>query len=1093
MSRDLAENYDKTAQYVDVIVDETVVLDKCGEYILRGKINKKCECKDNENYLYISDRNRLSKRNILAAEALYNGKLISSGYIMVRIINPIKQQNIIYKGTKLGKLEPLSTKNVSVIDNGSKTNSSEVISDIMKAHSDWLTENELRSLKMIMTKFRSIFSRSSTDVGLIKGYEHVIDTKLHRPIAMNPRRVPVNLEDKVDALVNDLEKKDIIEKVESPWNSAIVVVPKKNGDIRLCVDYRQLNSATERPIYHIPDAKELFDTLDGSEYFSTLDLSMGYHQIKMNEADRLKTAFTTKKGQFCFKRMPFGLCGAPQSFQRVMAAILREQNWKYCVIYLDDILIFGRNLKEHNERLCSVLQCLSKAGVKLSPKKCFFMRKEVSYLGHVINKDGIRTDPEKLEKIRKWPIPKTTKELKTFISLCGYYRKFIKNFAEIVRPLELLCQDRNENKNITWNDDYSLIWNNLKKCLCNAPVLSFPQKEGTFILDTDASHDSTGAVLSQIQNGSERVISYASHAFSKHEREYCVTRKELLAVYKYARHFKHYLIGKKFIIRTDHRALIWMLNWKKPNTSQYCSWKAELELFDFEIQHRKGKEHTNADAMSRFPHCNQCEVGHENPKKKTNVKIIANVEEIEKDAVKIIVEMLKTNDGNRIPRQWIRKMDKEMSQILKFKDNLYILEGKKLMLKRENCELEIPVRKKRNHIIDEAHKSLGHPGMFRMIGVIKEKYYWPSMETDIIFYTNRCNLCQIYKSQSSPKRTRSKLIARFPFDKIAIDITGPVRMSKSRNQYILGIIDHYSKYVALVPLKTTDTKTIIEALFSKWISVFGYPRSIHSDRGTNLNSSQMLQLCKELGIRKTSTTPYYPQGDGIIERLFRTVKPMLSIVTEENGIEWDKALPVVEFGIRNTRSRQTGYTPNEILFGRNLYHTATNESKDCAYQNHSNYVEILLRKQKIIENYVNEKNGRLCEEEQADVFKKGDWVWVKRIGSRSGSVLFDGPYYVEKPIGRNAYRIRIGNGKSIDRNALYLKQSYTMPRDSDISGTSITSDDTVIQNRTGASEATIGGTSMLARGAVVQSPPEAVGRVHPQRRRRPPERLGMDT
>ncbi|MEL7308678.1 MAG: reverse transcriptase family protein, partial [Pseudomonadota bacterium] len=312
MSRDLAENYDKTAQYVDVIVDETVVLDKCGEYILRGKINKKCECKDNENYLYISDRNRLSKRNILAAEALYNGKLISSGYIMVRIINPIKQQNIIYKGTKLGKLEPLSTKNVSVIDNGSKTNSSEVISDIMKAHSDWLTKNELRSLKMIMTKFRSIFSRSSTDVGLIKGYEHVIDTKLHRPIAMNPRRVPVNLEDKVDALVNDLEKKDIIEKVESPWNSAIVVVPKKNGDIRLCVDYRQLNSATERPIYHIPDAKELFDTLDGSEYFLTLDLSMGYHQIKMNEADRLKTAFTTKKGQVCFKRMPFGLCGAPQ-------------------------------------------------------------------------------------------------------------------------------------------------------------------------------------------------------------------------------------------------------------------------------------------------------------------------------------------------------------------------------------------------------------------------------------------------------------------------------------------------------------------------------------------------------------------------------------------------------------------------------------------------------------------------------------------------------------------------------------------------------------------------------------------------------------
>lgn len=370
MSRDLAVQPDKTAhQCVNVYVDETVVLEKCGEYLLRGRVAQKSVQACNDiSYLYTSDRNRLSKRNILAAEALYNGSSLSSGYVMIRIINPLKQPNIIYKGTKLGKLEVLEVNDLYVIDNGCEKKNLEIIDDIIRVHSKSLSTVEIQSLSKLITKFQSIFSKSSTDVGLIKGYQHVIDTKTHRPVSMNPRRVPVHLESKVDELIEDLEKKHIIEKIESPWNSAVVVVPKKNGDIRLCIDYRQLNSLTERPIYHIPDTKELFDTLDGAEYFSTLDLSMGYHQIEMNDSDKFKTAFTTKKGQYCFRRMPFGLCGAPQSFQRVMSAILRHQNWKYCVIYLDDILVFGRNLKEHNERLYSVLQCLSKAGVKLSPK-----------------------------------------------------------------------------------------------------------------------------------------------------------------------------------------------------------------------------------------------------------------------------------------------------------------------------------------------------------------------------------------------------------------------------------------------------------------------------------------------------------------------------------------------------------------------------------------------------------------------------------------------------------------------------------------------------------------------------------------------------
>ncbi|MEL7309029.1 MAG: reverse transcriptase family protein, partial [Pseudomonadota bacterium] len=454
--------------------------------------------------------------------------------LMIRVINPILKRNTLYKGTKLGRLVNFEEERVFMFDNVREKSNDDVVNEILSLHKGCLSSEEYASLENVLIEYKSIFSRSSTDVGLIKGFKHQIETNNHKPISLNPRRVPVNVQTKVDNLVNDLEEKGIIVKTVSPWNSPIVVVPKKNGDIRLCVDYRHLNSITERPIYHIPDARELFDSLDGSEYFSALDLSMGYHQIEMDERDMGKTAFTTRNGQFCFKRMPFGLCGAPQSFQRVMAAILREQNWKNCLIYLDDICIFGSTLKEHNTRLRSVLHCLAKAGVKLSPGKCVFMRKEITYLGHVIDKNGVRTDPTKISKIKEWPIPKTAKEMKTFISLCSYYRKFVNNFAEIVRPLELLCQDKSSIKSLVMGDIHKKAWSQLKESLCTSPILSFPQKEGIFILDTDASQDSIGAVLSQMQNGQEKVISYASHALSKHELQYCVTRRELLAVYKYA-------------------------------------------------------------------------------------------------------------------------------------------------------------------------------------------------------------------------------------------------------------------------------------------------------------------------------------------------------------------------------------------------------------------------------------------------------------------------------------------------------------------------------------------------------------------------------
>ncbi|MEL7307077.1 MAG: reverse transcriptase domain-containing protein [Pseudomonadota bacterium] len=843
------------------------------------------------------------------------------------------------------------------------------------------------------------------------------------------------MESKIDALIEDLETKKIITKISSPWNFPIVVVPKKNGDIRMCIDYRKLNAITERPVYYIPDSKQLFDNIDGSKYFSSLDLSMGYHQIEMNQNDVEKTAFTTRTGQYAFQRMPFGLCGAPQSFQRVMASILRDQNWKHCVIYLDDILVHGKTLKEHNERLRSVLRCLSNAGVKLSPNKCSFMKTETVYLGHVIDKKGLRTDPAKIEKILNWPEPKSTKELHTFISLCGYYRKFIDEFALIVRPLEILLRD-SKGKVFTWTTFHSGVMTKLKKRLSEAPILMFPRRNGKFILDTDASHEAVGAVLSQIQDGEEKVIAYASHALSKHEIQYCVTRKELLAVYKYVKHFNHYLMGQKFLIRTDHRALTWMLNWKRPNTSQYCSWIAELELYDFDIEHRKGEQHLNADAMSRYPFgsCQQCELKHTNPRENTNVKKLketcCRITENDrcKDAVEFFINVMKQDTQIMRVQQDSVPRNKESLVLWKHRRSLRLIDDSTLGIQIPNGTLlVIPKTQNRHKLINKIHSQFGHLGISGTRTIIKDYYYWPTMDLDITMLVNECCLCQRYKHNTGRRRnlTKGNLRGNYPFQKVAMDIAGPMRSTRRGNRYILGMIDHFSKYPVLIPIKSTDSGTIIEAIFTKWISVFGIPDSLHSDRGANLNSEKMREFCDGLGIKKTATTPYYPQGDGIIERLFRTVKPLIGIVAEERRMDWDEAISYVEMGLRNKRNA-SGFSPNMILFGQNVraWDTGTLQTTKQHCNSLSGYMSKLINKISDIHNRVNAKVVVERENTRQTGYNTGDLVWARKIGSKSGNVLFDGPYRIIKVIGKNAFRLQDESGKVIDRNIIYLKTHH---------------------------------------------------------------------
>ena len=378
-----------------VILDKDVFLNTPGEYFIRGKVvfSPGYSPKDSSSFVFLPFREKLATKNVLLASEIVT---VRNSYIPIRVCVCDGETVRLRRLTSLGNLEILNDVYFEHMDTKDLFNVElNGIQNKINFELEHLPEDERKLMDDLLDEYKDIFSVHKWDIGKTNVVRHKINTGESAPIALPTRRVPIALEEKVDKLVETLLEHDIIEPSESPFNAPIVVVTKKDGDIRLCIDYRRLNSVTVRPIFPIPETQSILDCLSGSMYFSTLDLSSGYYQIEMDKDDAKKTAFATRKGQYQFRRMPFGLCSAPATFQKMMNIILRNENWQKCLIYLDDVLIYGRNTDEHISRLRSVFQRIREAGLKLSPGKCQFMKTEVKFLGHIISKDGILTDPEK--------------------------------------------------------------------------------------------------------------------------------------------------------------------------------------------------------------------------------------------------------------------------------------------------------------------------------------------------------------------------------------------------------------------------------------------------------------------------------------------------------------------------------------------------------------------------------------------------------------------------------------------------------------------------------------------------------------------------
>jgi len=629
-------------------------------------------------------------------------------------------------------------------------------------------------LQKLMTSYSDIFSYGEYDLGCTALAQHDINTGQNRPFRQSLRPHPWAYRPAIDKLIDDMQAQGVIEPCQSEYASNIVLVKKRDGSIRFCVDYRQLNSLTQKDAYPLPRIDTCLDTLSGAAWYSTFDLRSGFHQVPVNPRDVNKTAFICHRGTYRFPRMPFGMCNAPATFQRLMDTVLRNLNFEICLAYLDDVILFSRDLPSHMERLNKLFQRLREANLKLKISKCHILQKKVTFLGYSISQHGVGTDPDKISAVRDWPVPTNLKQSRTFVGFCQYYRRFVPQFSEIAAPLHALNK---KGARFVWTKECQSSFDALKNALIGADVLALPNETDTFILDCDASDLGTGAVLSVVRNGEERPICYASQLYDKHQQNYNVTRKELLAIVTYVKKFRQYLLGRPFLVRSDHAALQWLKKTPEP-IGQQARWLEILEEFDFQIEHRAGSKHCNADALSR----RICATSLQNNDPGLDAGPVNWPVAQQTDlSLKFLYQLLKDGKPKPAPED-LTAYCAEVKNLCRQYDNLEITNND--ILCRRFCNningqthLQIIVpQAMRREIAAELHKGLngGHLGIRRAKAQLQKRFYWPGWASDVRLAKRLCSQCGKYqKPRPQRQGDLQPMVVGEPWERIGVDITGP--------------------------------------------------------------------------------------------------------------------------------------------------------------------------------------------------------------------------------------------------------------------------------------------------------------------------------
>ena len=757
-------------------------------------------------------------------------------------------------------------------------------------------------------------------------------------------------------------QRGVIEESCSPWLAPAVFVRKKSGDIRLCVDYRELNKKTQKDTYPLPLPDEVQDKLANSSIFSTLDLQCGYWQLPVHPDDRYKTAFCPGPGMglFQFKCMPFGLTGAPSSFQRLMNQLFREL--PFVTVYIDDILIHSANKEQHIQHLHHVFKVLSEANLfTLRGSKCHLAMPKVSYLGHVFSATGMSPDPQKVAAVKEWLPPTNAEEVRKFLGLASYYRRYILGFSHIAKPLHTLTQKQ---VSFNWSDECEAAFSTLKEKLVDAPVLAYPQFDKNsplFVLQTDASAVGVGAVLEQ----GGHVIGYASRALNKAEQQYSVIQKECLAIVFAMKQFRHYLLGRSFELLTDHAPLQWLSSQKMEGL--LCRWALAMQEFDFVIKYRKGSQNGNADALSRNIACSPTVTTAATQFAADPIKQDIQKAQQADPTLQIVYEAKQKSISRPTSRRWHQS---PLSRYRKLWPQLSLCDGvlcRKYIPQPLGSMVTVPVLPQclQGDALYRCHDapSAGHQGFRKTLENLRNEAYWVHMVSDTESYCRQCLRCQQSKLPL-PKRAplKSTPIGK-PWQMIGVDILS-VPMSFSGNKCLLVIQDYFTKWANAIPLPNQKAVTITNALINLF-AIMNLPDIVHSDQGQNFESTVLKQTLEAFGIQKSHTTAYHPQGDGLVERFNRSLLQLLRAYIEKHS-DWEQHLPLALYAYRTAIHSSTGVSPHFLMFGREP-HSALFDSS-CSFDP-SSYQHYLRAKLSALQDFV-ESNIVLAGEKQKTYYDK---------------------------------------------------------------------------------------------------------------------------
>lgn len=763
------------------------------------------------------------------------------------------------------------------------------IQDVSKLNSD-----ERVKLDKVIDKFKSIGPNDK--IGKTKVLSHYIDTGNSPPFKQPQYPLPQAMQEHVNKEIDELLRLGIIQKSNSSYCSPLWLVKKPNGTYRVCFDGRKLNSITvNKSAYPLPLIDTIITKLRDARYITSIDLKQAFFQIPLEESSREKTAFAVRgKGLFEFVTMPFGLVSAPQTMCRLMDLVIGPSLEPNCFYYLDDLIICTPTFEKHLEVLEQVFEKLRDANLTVNLGKCCFCRSSLKYLGYVVDEYGLRTDPDKVSSICNFPVPKTTTQVRRLIGMIGYYRRFLKDFSKLASPITDLLHNRKKGQSIVWTPQANEAFEKIKVALTTAPILSSPDFSKKFYLMADASNFGVGCVLFQTEDGGlEHPIAYASKKLNKCQKLYTTTEKELLAVLFGIEHFRYYLEGRQFTVITDHSSLVWLHNMKNPSP-RLARWILKLSQYDFNIVHRKASGTVIADALSRIHDVNLLDLS-----------------------------LLQLDD-------WYKKMIQDVKAnpdkfpTFKVENNIlykHIFDKFAPISNGSNWKIVVPT-KNREEILAQFHDhpTASHFGLYKTLARISEIYYWPNMRKSVYKYIKKCRICASCKPSNLPQAGLMGAYRNinFPFQLISCDLLGPYVRSRKGNQYLLVIVDWFTKFPLVHALPKATAPAIAKFIENNVFLIFGVPQIISVDNGKQFTCKIFKDLMEKYNVQKIwYNANYHPQINHT-ERVNKSIVTAIRSFAHENHRTWDEEVYKIAQAIRLSKHEVTEQSPSFLTFARNV-------------------------------------------------------------------------------------------------------------------------------------------------------------------------------